>query len=79
MAGSLDDGDRKRPKVVICGSYRALVTWARQQNLGPHEVVWVNRPEVLLGLELREDDVVRVPPLPADLGEIERLLVTRIR
>lgn len=68
-----------RRKVVICATYSQLIAWARENKLGPRDVIWANRPEVLQGLEIKEEDIVRTGTPPENSAAIEEMLRTRIR
>jgi len=65
-----------RRKVVLGATYRQLVDWAIARKLSPRDVIWVTRPEHLMGLELKPDDIVRLGPISQAM---EDLLLTRIR
>lgn len=64
-------------KVVIGGNYRDYQEWLFQNKLSPKDAAYVgHHDEKLMGLELKEADVVRLGPVSARLEEILR---TRIR
>jgi hypothetical protein len=65
-------------KVIVATDYRQFVAWGIENKLSPNQVIWANRPEVLMGLELEEDDIVRIG-VPENAAEIEEMLRTRIR
>ena len=63
-------------KVLVGGTYRDFRDWLYHNRVLEQQVVWADRPEKLLGLELAPEDVVRLGTLtPA----MEELLQTRIR
>lgn len=63
-------------KVIVGGTYRDFRDWLRENRMLEQEVVWADRPEKLLGLELKEDQIVRLGYMTP---EMETLLKTRIR
>lgn len=69
------DGEVRR-KVVICGDYRTFIAWCRDRDIPPSSVYLVDRRERLLGLELREEDIVRLVPVH---GITESDILARIR
>jgi hypothetical protein len=73
--------DRAKPrrKIVICATLEQFIKWCRDNDTPPHSAVYANRPEKLMGLEIKEEDVVRTGLPPDNLYEIERMLKTRIR
>lgn len=68
--------NRDAKKVVICGDYRRFINWCREQDIPPMSVILIDRREKLMGLELREEDIIRLYPVD-DITEAD--IQTRIR
>lgn len=66
----------KRKKAVIGGSTQAYMSWLKGTGTRSRDVWRVRHRDDLMGLELKEDDIVRLGPISADM---EDLLRTRIR
>lgn len=64
-------------KVIVGGTYREYMRWRAEQGLSPMEAFYIgDDPERLLGLELKEEDIVRLGPISK---MTEETLRTRIR
>ena len=47
-------------KIVIAGNYHQFNNWLRENKLSPHEAIYADSEEKLLGMSFTESDVVRV-------------------
>ena len=79
VSSPLDQGQRPRRKVVICGSYRQFREWCRENGVHDRMAIYPDFPEKLYGLELKKEDIVYYGTLPDNLHLIEEVLRTRIR
>ena len=63
-------------KVIVGGTHQQFMEWCRRNKVSPTRARRAAYPENLLGLELKEEDIVRLGPIS---GEMEIMLKTRIR
>lgn len=64
-------------KVVVGGTYGGYVEWRQRARLSPREAIYVGDDrERLMGLEIQEQDIVRLGRISL---ETEEVLRTRIR
>ena len=74
MSSTLDRA--KRRKVIVGGSHLDFIRWCRENDVSPMSVIRPTFWEALLGLELKEEDIVRIGPMSSKMEEVLR---TRIR
>lgn len=48
-----------RRKIVICGSYEEFRQWCRDNDLPESHAVYADSNERIMGLELKEEDIVK--------------------
>jgi len=63
-------------KVVVGGTYRDYREWLSDNQVSERDAIFIDRAEKLMGLELKEADIVRLGYMSP---EMEMLLKTRIR
>ncbi|MBU6430124.1 MAG: hypothetical protein KGR26_14000, partial [Cyanobacteria bacterium REEB65] len=81
--GCNQEVERPKMKVVLAPNRRVYEEWRRANHLGPRDAMFIDGPERLRGLDLDEDQVVRLegceshPDYPEMLAEL--LIRTRRR
>lgn len=63
-------------KVVVGGTYRDYREWLIRNQVSERDAPHISHAEQLMGLELKESDIVRLGYMSPDM---EQLLKTRIR
>lgn len=69
-------GNTARRKVVVGGTYRDYREWLRDNRVNAGDARYIIYPEQLMGLELDENDIVRLGYISQAM---EELLRSRIR
>jgi len=71
MAATLDGR-----KIVVGATYAQFCNWCREKGVSPSKAVFADGCEKVLGLELKESDIVQLGPISDRMQETLR---SRIR